>query len=79
MNWKSLHGELRKLAMSLRTSSTVISQVFNGDREFTMEQALDACTYFQLDDLEKEYFLLLVQINRSGSEALQNYYRDQKI
>jgi uncharacterized protein (TIGR02147 family) len=60
-------GEFRKISIHLSMHSTTVSQIFNGDKNLTLEQAADLCGYLHLSELEVEYFLALVQLARSGS------------
>lgn len=68
---KAGHGQLRKIAEHLRVNSVVMSQVFRGDKHLTPEQAVDVAGYFGWSELESEYFLLLVQRERAGTQALK--------
>lgn len=70
---KKGRGQLSKLAVFISTSPVIISQVFKGDRELTPEQAYDCTEFFGLNELEKEYFLLLVQYARAGHFRLEKH------
>jgi len=70
-------GELSKIAQKLGTSSVAISQVVRGDRNFTHEQALEVAEYLELGELETEYFLLLVLLERAGTFKLKRKLNDQ--
>lgn len=59
-------GFYRKLALHLNINSVMISQIFKGSRDLTPEQALQICELLGLDELSTEYFILLVQKDRSG-------------
>ncbi len=74
---KSGHGQLRKLAAHLGINSVVMSQVFRGDRDLTLEQALGVTKFMGLSDLERDYFLLLVQKGRAGSHELKAVLQTQ--
>ncbi len=63
-------GQQRLMAEALRSSSVVMSQVFHGSRDLTPEQALGVARFMGLSELESDYFLLLVQRARSGSQDL---------
>ncbi|MCB0408521.1 MAG: TIGR02147 family protein [Bdellovibrionales bacterium] len=67
---KSGYGQFKKIADFIGINSVVISQIFKGDRQLSLEQACEVSRYIGLDDLEKDFFLLLVQIGRSGSHDL---------
>lgn len=69
------HGEFRRIATHLRLHSTMVSQIFRGDRELTAEQAWSLCEYLGLNDLESDYFLALVDLSRAGTESLKQRIR----
>lgn len=64
-------GEYRRMAQALRVSTTMISQVFKGDKHLSMELASELCDYLSLNEDESDYFLLLVELGRAGSHKLQ--------
>lgn len=74
---KSGHGEYRRLAVALNVSTTLISQIFNGDKQVSLEIASDICDYLHLNDEESEFFLLLVEHDKAGSYKLQNRLKKQ--
>ena len=74
---KAGHGQLRKMAQHLGVNSVVMSQVFRGDRQLNLEQALSLSRYVGLNDLENEYFLLLVLKERAGTEELRSLHSKQ--
>lgn len=66
------HGEYRRLAMALNVSTTLISQIFNGEKELSMELACEMVDYLHLNEDEGDCFLLLVEVGKSGSVKLRN-------
>lgn len=68
---KSTKGLQSKLANSARISSTFISRILSGDKHLTSEQGLEMAIYMGLNDQEIDYFLLLLEIGKSGSEKLK--------
>lgn len=72
---KDGHGQYKKIADALSMSTVMISQVFNSDRHLSIEHAYELADYLGLNDLEKEYFLALVQYERAGSHKLQNHFK----
>lgn len=68
---KAGRGEYRRLSQKLNISTTMVSQVFNGDKHLNLELASDICDYLQLDEQSTEYFFLLVEYARAGSYRLQ--------
>ncbi len=67
-------GQFRKISSFLNVHSTLVSQVLSGNKDFSMEQALKITEYFKFNKLEKDYFLLLVQKEKSGTHDLKDYY-----
>ncbi|MGE3759736.1 MAG: TIGR02147 family protein [Pseudobdellovibrionaceae bacterium] len=74
---KGGRGEVSRMAQHLRVNSTLLSQIFSGSKDLTLEQAQNMCEYLALSSLESDYFMLLVQIARAGSVKLKNYFRDK--
>jgi len=68
---KQGHGEYRRVALALNVSTTMISQVFKGDKELSLELACDLCEYLNMTEDETDFFLLLVEHRRAGSAKLQ--------
>lgn len=76
LNWieelpKQGRGQTGKIAEVLNVNSSFISQVLKGDKEFNLEQANILAEYMGLDELEADYFLLLVQLKRCGHYKLK--------
>jgi uncharacterized protein (TIGR02147 family) len=70
---KKGYGQLSKLARHLAVQSAYLSQVFQGTKTLSPEQALATADYFHLGEKETEYFHLLVQLDRAGSKELRSY------
>jgi uncharacterized protein (TIGR02147 family) len=75
-NWVSARprGEYRRISEALTMHTTLVSQVFNGKKCLTEEQAANLCTHMGLNSLERDYFLKLVQIERAGSSHLKEIF-----
>lgn len=71
------HGQLRQMALHLNVNSVVMSQIFRGDRDLTVEQGLAISSFIGFTDLERDYFMLLIQKNRAGNRELQTYFEKQ--
>lgn len=67
-------GEYGRLAKAANISSTLISQVFNGERELTLEQSFLISEYLNLSSEERDYFELLVLMRRAGIKKQQDHY-----
>jgi uncharacterized protein (TIGR02147 family) len=66
-------GQLSKLAKHIGVNSGFLSQILKEDKTFSPEQALGVTEFLQLNEREREYFLLLVNYDRAGSKELKNY------
>lgn len=64
-------GELLRIAKTAGVHSSILSQVFQGSRELTSEQAVAIAGHFELNETETQYFLLLAQWERAGTEKLK--------
>ncbi len=42
--------------------------VFNGSKHLTFEQACGVCSFFGFTELETDYFVALVQLDRAGNQ-----------
>lgn len=77
MDSKKGYGQYTKIAKHLNIHTSMVSQVFNGDKHLTFEQACGICSFFGLTDLETDYFVALVLSERAGNpEAKAKCQRD---
>lgn len=67
-------GEKAAMAKALNCQATYISQVLYGAADLSLEQADQLNVYFGHTEDEAEFFLLLVQKERSGTASLQKYF-----
>ncbi len=65
------YGESRKIAGHLGVSTTMISQIFNGEKHLSLEMAAELAEYLGLSNDETAHFYLLVQYQRAGSHKLR--------
>ena len=70
-------GEITKIADQLGVHPTLISQILSDQKHLSSEQAFDLCSYFALNPLETEYFMILVKFDRAGNPRLKTYYKEQ--
>lgn len=70
-------GELSKIANEIRMHPTLLSMIISGERELTYEQGFDLSKYLQHTDLESDYFLLLVQLERAGNQRLKAHFKEK--
>ncbi len=72
---KKGYGQFRKMALFLQVNPVIITQIFKGDRQLTLEQGHDLVTYFGLPSHEADYFLLLIQWEKAGNPRLKDYFK----
>jgi uncharacterized protein (TIGR02147 family) len=63
------------MAEYLKCQTAFISQVLNGDPNFSLEQAVKLNKYFEHTKEEARFFILLLQLERAGSSELQNFFK----
>lgn len=71
---KGPKGQIGLLAEAIPMHRTQLSQVLSGSKDFSLEQAHAACDYLDFADVETKYFLLLVQKERAGTQALKKHF-----
>ena len=72
---KNGFGQAALLAKALRVHSTFVSQVLKGTKSFSPEQALTTADFLELNELETEYFLLLIHLDRAGTPAYRGHLK----
>ncbi len=68
-------GFPQKISEHLGIHPSHISQVLAGSRDLSIEQALAVCEFIGLGNLETDYFVALVNINRAGTTQAKGYYK----
>jgi hypothetical protein len=63
-------GQFRRMAKHLRVHTTLLSHVFRGSKDLTLEQACALGSFLQLSELDADYLLALVERRRAGTHAL---------
>src|SRR4051812_16967808 len=71
------HGSKASIAREAQCQTAYISQVVLGNANLSLEQAERLSGLFQLTDDETEYFLLLLQKDRAGTERLRRHFSKQ--
>lgn len=74
---KKGRGQFTRMAEVAHTHKATISQIFNGENHLTPEQAVRIAEYLGLRPKEVQFFVLLVNLGRSGSESLRQIYQTQ--
>lgn len=69
-------GSMSKIAEAVDMTQAHISQIMAGAKDFSIEQALRLTkNFFSMSELETEYFVLLVQLERAGTVDLKNFFK----
>jgi uncharacterized protein (TIGR02147 family) len=71
------HGEYRRLSLALNVSTTLVSQVFKGEKDLSLELACDMAEYLHLNEEESDYLVLLVEFSKAGSDKLRTKFLKQ--
>ena len=72
------HGLVKAIGEHLGVDPSQVSQVLSGNKDFTEEQALQLFTFVGFNEIESEYFLTLIKIERAGTKLLKDHYRKRK-
>lgn len=67
-------GQYKRISEHLNVSSVLISQIFKGPKDISIEQGHKLCDYFNFIELEKKYFVTLISSNRAGTYELRKFY-----
>ncbi len=68
-------GQLKRLAENINVHPTLISQIVNGQKDFSNEQAISVAKFLELNEKETEYFFELLLFSKAGSHELKNYHK----
>lgn len=63
----STRGAWGRIAKQMNISPVIVTQVFKGNRELSLDQAYDLNEFFGFNQAESQYFMLLVHIARAGT------------
>ncbi len=66
-----IRGVKSRLAAAAQVSPAMMSLIFKGEKQMSMEQAAEVAEFLNLNDSETDYFLLLVELGRAGSFKLE--------
>lgn len=67
-------GYISKIAEALLIPQPLMSQILHGVKNLNLEQADLLADYFQLNELEREYLFLLIEIERAGRQSLKSFF-----
>lgn len=71
---KKGRGEFLAMARSMKVHTTLVSQIFKGSRDLSLEQADALADHLRLSSSERRYFFDLVNFARAGTKKLQAFY-----
>jgi len=74
---KNQRGSIGKLATSLNVNSAMVSQIIHEKSHLSPEQALRLTKHYGFSNLETEYFMALVSMNRAGDKETKKYYQEK--
>lgn len=74
---KKGHGQSARIAKILGVHSTMVTHILKGNAQLTIEQAVKLIPYFMFNELESEYFILLVQLERAGDKSTKQFFSSQ--
>ena len=66
-------GELGKIANHLEVNNSYLTQVLNGDKNFSPEQGFLLANYFQMNELETRYFNALITLDRATKTVYKKF------
>lgn len=66
-----------KIAEFLKCQTAFVSQVLNGDPNFSLEQAVKLNIFFEHTKEESRFFLLQLQLERAGSIDLKDFFKTE--
>ena len=64
-------GAFARIAENIGASSTMVSQILNGQKNLSPEMTQSLVDYFGLNEMETDYFFHLVELERAGTQGLR--------
>ncbi len=74
---KKGRGQFKLLGEYLGTGPVVISQIFNGNKDLTVDQGLLISKFYGYSPLETDFFLLLISYERAVHYQLKSHYEEK--
>src|SRR5258708_7459585 len=71
-------ANLSRLAEIAQVHATFLSHVLGGAKDLSLEQAAFISEYFAHTRLERDYFFILIQLDRAGTKVLRDYWQEKK-
>jgi uncharacterized protein (TIGR02147 family) len=70
-------GVKKKLAEAINCQPAFISQVLNGNPDFSLEQGVVLNGFLNHTEAESNYFMVLLQLARAGNNELKKFFTNQ--
>jgi uncharacterized protein (TIGR02147 family) len=70
-------GFASRAAEAIGVQPAYFSLVQSGEKVFTPEQAIKLAKHLSLNEIETEYFLELVQLERAGNDELKSFHKSR--
>lgn len=67
-------GQRGILAEFLNCQASFLTQVMTEKSHLSLEHAIRTCEFLKFDEIESDYFMLLVQKSKSGSQKLEEHF-----
>lgn len=71
-------SNLTRLAEVAEVHPTFLSHVLGGTKHLSLEQAAAISAHFHHTRLERDYFFILIHLDRAGTPALRDYWSEKK-
>ncbi len=74
---RQVRGVNRKLAEFLGVHTTFLTHVTKKQSHFSQDQALKVAEYFSFTNLETDFFITLISLNRAGNQTTKKYFQEK--
>lgn len=75
---KKGRGVINAMSFFLKMKASLLSAILNTERNMTIEQALELNKFLNHSEIESEFFINLVSLDRAGTYQLKEFYRQQR-
>lgn len=76
-NEPASHGKMTQMSRAAGCQRSYLSRVLHGHVHLTPDHAFGLCEYWKLSSLEREYFLLMVDMARASSSVYRKHLDNQ--
>lgn len=71
-------GQKSRIAEAMGCHPSYITKVLTNKADLSLEQGLNLCRFLEFSELETDYFLLLINLERSGTQTLKVYFEEKR-